>query len=143
MARSSYKTFLMYKKTSSATFEKLIDIRNYPNLGGEPEMLDTTTLSDGITTQIPGIQSGDAMTFTALYDLSEYKRLKELEGTEYEFAVWFGATGSGSTLVPTGEDGKWKFKGQMVVFPTGAESNTVAEMEISIARSGEIEFDND
>lgn len=35
---STYKTYLMYKSTTSATaYTKLIDIKNFPDLGGEPE----------------------------------------------------------------------------------------------------------
>lgn len=35
---STYKTYLMYKATSAATqYTKLIDIKNFPDLGGEPE----------------------------------------------------------------------------------------------------------
>ena len=44
MAISTYKVFLM-KKTSE-TWSKLIDIKDFPDLGGSPELLETTTLSD-------------------------------------------------------------------------------------------------
>ena len=88
MAISTYKIFLMQKNTSA--WEKLIDIKEFPDLGGAPEMLETTTLSDKMQTYIPGIQSLDSLEFTANYTLEEYKKLKALEGTEKEFAVWFG-----------------------------------------------------
>lgn len=90
MAISTYKIFLMQKNTSA--WEKLIDIKEFPDLGGAPEMLETTTLSDKMQTYIPGIQSLDSLEFTANYTLEEYKKLKALEGTEKEFAVWFGGT---------------------------------------------------
>ena len=48
MAISTYKVFLM-KKTTDA-YEKLIDIKDFPDLGGAPEMLETTTLSDRMQT---------------------------------------------------------------------------------------------
>ena len=35
-AISSYKVFLMYKKASGSTYEKLVDIKSYPDLGGTP-----------------------------------------------------------------------------------------------------------
>jgi len=44
MAISTYKTFLMHEQ--SGTYEKLIDIKEFPDLGGAPEMIDVTTLSD-------------------------------------------------------------------------------------------------
>ena len=104
MAISTYKIFLMQKNTSA--WEKLIDIKEFPDLGGAPEMLETTTLSDKMQTYIPGIQSLDSLEFTANYTLEEYKKLKALEGTEKEFAVWFGGTEAGDTVTPTGDSGK-------------------------------------
>ena len=59
MAISTYKIFLMQKNTSA--WEKLIDIKEFPDLGGAPEMLETTTLSDKMQTYIPGIQSLDSL----------------------------------------------------------------------------------
>lgn len=133
MAISSYKTFLMYKK--NATFEKLIDIKDFPDLGGAPEMLETTTLSDRMQTYIPGIQSLDALEFTANYTLADFKKLKELEGKETEYAVWFGGTEEGGTLTPTGSDGKYSFKGQLSAYPVGTDVNNVVDMKITIAPS--------
>lgn len=42
MAISTYKVFLMKKGTEPDTYEKLVDIKEFPDLGGEPEMLETT-----------------------------------------------------------------------------------------------------
>jgi len=137
MAISTYKVYLM-KKGSGSSYEKLVDIKDYPDLGGEPEMLDTTTLSDGARTYIPGIQSQEALTFTANYTKSDYTALKALEGTEYDFAVWFGASVSGNTVTPDGSEGKFEFKGKLVVFVTGGGVNEVVDMTISIAPSTEI-----
>ena len=134
MAISSYKTFLMVKKDGSA-FEKLIDIKNFPDLGGAPEMLETTTLSDGMQTYIPGIQSLDGLEFTANYDKEDFSTLKAMEGTEYQFSVWFGGTVAGGTVTPTGDNGKFDFSGQLSVFPVGGDVNAVVEMTISIAPS--------
>lgn len=49
MAISTYKVFLMKGTTSgsSTTYEKLVDIKDFPDLGGAPEMLETTTLRMG------------------------------------------------------------------------------------------------
>ena len=41
MAISTYKVFLMHKASGSDSYEKLIDIKDYTDLGGAPEMLDT------------------------------------------------------------------------------------------------------
>ena len=134
MAISTYKVFLM-KSADGSQYEKLIDIKDFPDLGGAPEMLETTTLSDSMQTYIPGIQSLDALEFTANYTKDDFDSLKELEGQELSFAVWFGGTVSGSTVTPTGADGKFEFKGQLSVFPVGGGVNEVVGMTITIAPS--------
>ena len=133
MAISTYKTFLMVKKNDA--YEKLIDIKDFPDLGGAPEMLETTTLSDGMQTYIPGIQSLDGLEFTANYDKDDYTELKAMEGVEHEFAVWFGGTESAGKVTPTGENGKFNFGGQLSVFPVGGDVNKVVDMKINIAPS--------
>lgn len=141
-ASSSYKSFLMYDQTGAgSSYEKLIDIKDYPDLGGEPELLETTTLSDYMQTNIPGIQSLDSFTFTANYDLEDYKKLKALEGEEKPYAVWFGGTGDGAELRPTGDLGKFKFKGQLSVYVMGKGVNEVREMTITVSASTVIELD--
>ena len=133
MAISTYKIFLMMK--NSSTYEKLIDIKDFPDLGGSPEMLETTTLSDKMQTYIPGIQSLDALEFTANYTKEDFAKLKALEGQEKEFAVWFGGTEEANVLTPTGTDGKFEFKGQLSAFPVGGGVNEVVDMTVTIAPS--------
>ena len=134
MAISTYKVFLM-KSTDGSQYEKLIDIKDFPDLGGSPEMLETTTLSDPMQTYIPGIQSLDALEFSANYTKSDFDTLKALEGNEMNFAVWFGGTVAGGVTTPTGTDGKFNFKGQLSVFPVGGGVNEVVGMTITIAPS--------
>lgn len=134
MAISTYRIFLMMKG-SGATYEKLVDIKDFPDLGGAPEMLETTTLSDNMQTYIPGIQSLDALEFTANYTKEDFAKLKALDGQEKEFAVWFGGMEASGTLTPDGSDGKFEFKGQLSVFPVGGGVNEVVDMTITIAPS--------
>ncbi len=133
MAISTYKVFLMKKGDSD--WEKLIDIKDFPDLGGAPEMLDTTTLSDKMKTYIPGIQDIDSLEFSANYTLEDYQKIKGLEGSEYDFAVWFGGEENAGVLTPNGSDGKFAFKGQLSVYATGGGTNEVVGMTITIAPS--------
>ena len=133
MAVSTFKSFLMHKV--SEKWEKLIDIKSYPDLGGAPELLETTTLSDPMTTNIMGIQSLDALEFECNYTLEDYTKLKAMEGTDMEFAVWLGGTQSGNTVTPDGSDGKFEFGGQLSVYVTGGGVNEVRGMTVSIAAS--------
>lgn len=120
---------------ATPTWAKLVNIKDFPDLGGAPEMLETTTLSDGMQTYIPGIQSSDALEFTANYTKEDFTTLKALEGTTTKFAVWFGATETGGVLTPTGTDGKFEFEGVLSVFPVGGGVNEVVDMTITIAPS--------
>lgn len=133
MAISTYKVFLMQKKDT--TYEKLIDIKDFPDLGGSPEMLETTTLSDKMQTYIPGIQSLDALEFNANYTKTDYAKIKALDGQELELAVWFGGEETKGTLTPSGEDGKFNFKGYVSVFVAGGGTNEVIGMTVSVAPS--------
>lgn len=141
MAISTYKIFLMVSEDGSK-YDKLIDIKSFPDLGGAPEMLETTTLSDAAQTYIPGIQASDALGFESNYTKADYTKLKALEGKETQFAVWFGGTGEGENLTPTGSDGKFKFKGYLSVYPVGSGVNEVVNMNINIAPSTPITVDD-
>ena len=134
MATSTYKTFLMKGSGSTTpTYQKLVDITEFPDIGGEPELLDTTTLSDKMRTFILGIQNNEGMSFNANYDPTDYQALKALEGVETPYAVWFGGTESGGVVTPTGSEGKFSFNGQLSVRVNGGAVNEVRGMTITIA----------
>lgn len=134
MAISTFKTFLMHKKSS--TYEKLVDITEFPDLGSDPELLETTTTSDRMKTYILGILGNEGLKFPANYDHTEYKALKALEGKTEGYAVWFGGTDAeDGSVTPTGSDGKFSFDGQLSVHVTGGKVNEVVGMSITIAPS--------
>lgn len=140
MARSTFKTFLMYAATEG-TYTKLIDIKDYPDLGGAPEMLETTTLSDPMQTNIPGIQSLDSLEFTANYTAEDFARLKEMEDEDLDLAVWFGGTEEGNVITPTGSEGKFSFTGRLSVYVAGGGVNEVTDMKITVAAGTPIAFE--
>ena len=145
MARSTFKTFLMVgTDTAQIVYEKLIDVKDMPDLGSAPESLDKTSLSDPMRTYIPGIQGSDGgLNFTCNYDGYEYQRLKTFENQLKHYAVWLGGTMSGNTVVPDGSEGKFAFDGYLSVYVTGAGVNEVTEMTVSITPTTAIEFDID
>ena len=138
MAISTYKVFLM-KKTDS-TYAKLVDIKEFPDIGGDPEMLETTTLSDKMQTYIKGIQSNEGLNFTANYTKADYATLQALEDSEEEYAIWFGGTESGGVVTPDGSDGKFSFKGELSVHVVGGGVNEVVDMGVTIAPTTVISF---
>lgn len=141
MAISTYKVFLM-KKGTGTEYAKLVDIKEFPDLGGDPEMLETTTLSDKMQTFILGIQSNEGLAFTSNYTKTDYSNLKALEGQSASYAVWFGGTEAvDGTVTPTGSDGKFSFDGELSVHPVGGGVNEVVDMAITIAPSTVITFE--
>ena len=128
MAINTYGIQLMHKGTGS-TYTKLVDIKDFPDLGGAPEMLETTTLSDSMQTYIEGIQSSDALEFTANYTKEDYTKLVALKGKNESFAVHFGTEGT---------NGKFEFTGYLSVRVNGGGVNEVVGMTISIAPSSAI-----
>ena len=139
MAISTFKSFLMHKVSDK--WEKLVDIKSFPDLGGSPELIETTTLSDPMTTNIMGIQSLDALEFECNYTKTDYTKLKALEGKTNDYAVWLGGEDASGTITPSGADGKFAFKGQLSVFVNGGGVNEVVNMTVSIAASTPITMD--
>lgn len=140
MAISTYKCFLMSKGASGSAYTKLVDIKDFPDLGGSPELLETTTLSDKAQTYILGIQSVDSLEFTCNYTVEDFQKIEALKETETEFAVWFGGTESGGSVTPDGSNGKFSFKGYASASVTGGGVNEVVEMKVTIAPSTPLEF---
>ena len=136
-ATSTFKTFLMHGTVSSGTttYEKLIDIKDFPDLGGDPEMLETTTLSDKMKTYILGIQGVEGLKFSANYDATSKQALNALEGKNEKYAVWFGGTESNGEITPTGSEGKFSFEGELSSYVTGGSVNEVRGISITIAPS--------
>lgn len=151
---NTYGTYLMVKNLTysnstwsassggTSTYQKLVDIKDYPNLGGDPELLETTTLSDKMQTNILGIQSSDLLQFTANYVLSDFKKLKALEdyialNGDADFEIWFSQSALSTPASPTTDavDGEFAFKGKISSYPIGKGVNEVKEIQVSIANS--------
>ena len=72
---SSYGVEL-YEGTAGA-MTKLVDIKDFPDLISEPNLLDVTTLSDPMQKQIFGINQADIKAFTAFYNKTDYQAVSE------------------------------------------------------------------
>lgn len=143
-ASSTYMSFLMHS-TDGTTWTKLVDIRDFPDLGGDPELIDTTTLTDKQRTGVPGIIEADTLVFTANYDKDDFTRLNtQMEADRSEnsyYAVWFGGTEvAGQDPTPTGALGKFSFKGKLTVRVAGGGVNEARTMSVSIAASTPVSF---
>lgn len=139
---STYKTYLMQGTGSGTlTYSKVCDIKSYPDIGGAPDLIDMTTLSNKSKIGVPGIQNNDAMTFDANYNPTVLSSLQGLaDGTAKHWAIYFGASVSGSTVTPDGSDGKFTFDGILDVYVTGGGVNEGRSMQISITPTTDITF---
>lgn len=113
----------------AASLAKLCRIKSYPQLGGEPEQIETTDLEDTSQTFVPGVQAVEAMQFTANYSKEAYTAVKAAAGKEQVYELDFGKDG---------EDGTFSWKGQHNVFVNEGEVNGLREMTISVTPSTEI-----
>lgn len=125
--RNAISTYgITLKWGSKGSLSKKIDIKDFPDLGGAPEMLETTTLSDAAQTFILGIQSLSAMEFTANYTKADFEAVEEDANTDLYYALEFG---------DNGDEGVFEWQGQHSVYVVGAGVNAVTEMKIVVAPS--------
>lgn len=75
-------TKLLYKN-GGVSFKEIEDLMEVPELGGDPEKIDVTTLTDKTKKYIPGVKDLGDLQFKFLYDNStvdsNYRILKGLE----------------------------------------------------------------
>lgn len=127
-AVSTIGTILEISEDGTA-WSKLCKIKSYPQLGGAPDQLETTDMEDGSQTFIPGVQSVDAMEFTANYTLAAYTAVKAKEGTALKYRLKMGTNGA---------DGVATWDGQHSVYINEGAVNAVREMTISVSPSTKI-----
>lgn len=113
------------------SFEILVPIKEYPDLGGEPEKIDTTDLSaTRFRTDILGLQDSPDLTFTANYTKENYEKIENIaEENTYRLV-----------LGNEGEHGIFEWTGDISVFLVGAGVDDVREMTIVMNASDEIKM---
>ncbi len=110
-------------------WEKLCNIKSYPALGGAPDQLESTDLEDESQTFVLGVQSMDAMEFTANYTLESYTAVKEKAMKDLHYRLKMGENG---------KDGVAKWDGQHSVYVNEGEVNGLREMTISVSASTKV-----
>ena len=137
---STYQTYLMYRTSTSGTFAKVIDITSFPDLVPPKERIDITTLSNYMRTYINGIGDTSEFSFGANYTPDNYQTVTALEGNQYEYAVWFGATGSAGNETPDGHMGKFTWTGDISAGISGGGVNEAVGMTINCTPATVIVF---
>ena len=127
MAMNTYGISLKWGATESA-LTKVVDIKDFPDLISDPELLETTTLSDAQVTNIPGIKGSDMLTFTCNYTKEDFSAVNEQANTTLFYALEFS------------DGSKFTWKGQHTCGLPGKGVNEVLEFTINIAASTSVEF---
>ena len=127
MAISTYLATLKWGTTADQV-AKVIDIKEFPDLMGEPNMLETTTLSDGAQTYIPGIKSMDSMAFLFNYTKEAFAAVRDDEGKQLFYELSFS------------DGSKCTWQGSHVATLPGKGVDEVVEAGITIAPSTVVEF---
>lgn len=140
-ASATIHTYLLYNLGTSEApnWKKVVDIKDFPAMGGSPEQIETTTLSNEVSTFVTGVQSLSSFEFLANYTVTDYKAVKALQDSAqvYEFALAFGKPASNTTF---GSLGVFKWNGQLSAWLEGGSVNGVREMRISISATSEVDF---
>ena len=127
MAINTYGITLKWGETADAVAKK-VDIKDFPDMIGDPEMLETTTLSDAQVTNIPGIKSSDMLTFTCNYTKDDFTAVNADANKALHYALEFS------------DGSKFTWQGQHTCGLPGKGVNEVVEFTINIAASTAVEF---
>lgn len=127
MAINTYGITLKWGASAEAA-AKVVDIKDFPDLISDPELLETTTLSDAQVTNIPGIKGSDMLTFTCNYTSADFAAVNE-DANKALFYVLEFADGS-----------SFNWQGQHTCGLPGKGVNEVVEFTINIAASTAVEF---
>lgn len=99
MATISKGIKLSYKAASESQYTELTNLQEIPDLGGEAEAIEITTLADAAHMYTDGILNyGDSLAFKFLYDKTQFTTLTGLTGSN----SWQVELPDGATCTFTG-----------------------------------------
>ena len=127
MAINTYGVTLKWGETEDAV-EKVIDIKDFPDLISDPELLETTTLSDAQVTNIPGIKGSDMLTFTYNFTKEDFAAVEADANKPLHYALEFS------------DGSKFTWQGQHTSGLPGKGVNEVIEATVNIAASTAVAF---
>lgn len=124
MAVTSKGITLSYKQDQA--FVALTNLQEIPDLGGETESIEITTLADAAHMYTDGLKNyGDSLGFKFLYEATQFETLNALTGT----TEWQVALPGGETCT---------FSGSSSVKLDGVGVNAVLTYTLSVKPSSEM-----
>ena len=127
MSISTYGVTLKWGESAEAV-AKVIDIKDFPDLMSDPELLETTTLSDAQVTNIPGIKGSDMLTFTYNFTKEDFAKVEADANKPLHYALEFS------------DGSKFTWQGQHTSGLPGKGVNEVIEATVNIAASTAVAF---
>ena len=127
MAINTYGVSLKWGE-SAENVAKVIDIKDFPDMISDPELLETTTLSDAQVTNIPGIKGSDMLTFTYNFTKEDFAKVEADAGKPLHYALEFS------------DGSKFTWQGQHTSGLPGKGVNEVIEATVNIAASTAVVF---
>lgn len=85
---SSQGAKMSYKSSGESAYIEIPDLQEIPELGGDPEQIDITTLADSVKRSIPGVKDLGDLTFKFLYKKENFLAMQALSG-QYSFKIEF------------------------------------------------------
>ena len=127
MAINTYGITLKWGATADDV-EKVVDIKDFPDMIGESELLEVTTLADSMQVHIPGIKSSETLTFTCNYTKADFTAVNADAEKPLHYALEFS------------DGSKFTWQGQHTCGLPGKGVNEVVEFTINIAASSPVVF---
>ena len=132
MAISSYNVVLKTSDTAAGSYTKLVDIKDFPDLGSAPDTIEVTTLSDKMKRYVQGLQDTGSFEFTYNYTKDDFTKVKALDdNAKHFFELDFGNDGAGG-------EGSFYFAGQVSTYVSGAGTGAVVEAKIIVTCDSEV-----
>ena len=89
---------------------------------------------------INGIGDTSEQTYGANYTPENYQAVSSCEGNQYQYSLWFGATGAAGSETPDGHYGKFSWTGDISAGVNGGSVNEAVGMTITCTPSTVITF---
>lgn len=113
---------------SADSVAKVVSIKDFPDMLGAPEQLETTTLSDAAQTFIPGIRQASELTFTYNYTKEDFAKVEGDAHKPLHYALIFS------------DGAKFTWQGQHTSGLPGKGVNEVIDAQIVISASTAVDF---
>lgn len=127
MAISTFGVSLKWGESADAV-AKVVDIKDFPDMIGEANQLETTTLADAAQTFIPGIKQTETLSFTCNYTKEDFTAVNDdaNKALYYELAFSDGSS--------------FTWQGQHTCGLPGKGVDEVIEFTINVSASTAVEF---